>query len=167
MTTGLDRVGTSEPQSMSGLTNAEFIIPIWAKKTTVVFSGVSSVGGAGFLIQLGDAYTGYETSGYLGSVALLVGVNNYPTVGTGLSSGFTPTTNMASNSIIHGAVTIYSGGGGNKYVATGLLSHSDLGAIYSFAGSKTMTTYPMEKIKVTFAYSDTFDAGTVHTIYEG
>ena len=166
MTDGLTRVSSTPPQDVTGLIQAQFVVPTWAKKTTILFSGVSSVSGGGLLVQVGNDLTNYETNGYLGSTSLNLN-GSLPSVAQSVSYGFSITTSMAPATTVHGTFSLYKMGAGLRYAASSLLAPSDVAATYSFAGSKVAAQYDVTKIKATFATSDVFDAGFISAIFEG
>ena len=133
-------------------------IPSWANRVTMLFAGVSTNGTANLLIQLGDS-GGIETTGYLvsGSVQTnVVETGNY-TNGFGIRSG------QAVN-VIHGSLVIEKQTG-NTWVARGVLATSNIAAIFLTAGSKTLSD-ALDRVRLTTAGTDQFDAGTVNISWE-
>ncbi len=96
-------VSATAQASTSG-TSIDFTsIPSWVKRITVMFSGVSTNGSSGILIQFGDS-GGIENTGYVsGSVAITNGA-----VGTLATStaGIVVVTALAAADTFHGNVMV-------------------------------------------------------------
>jgi hypothetical protein len=137
-------------------------IPSWVKRITVMLNGVSTNGGANYLIQLGDA-GGIETSGYASSSGLLFS-NIANTAGS--TAGFNILTNSSNHAPSgHMLLTNVSG---NVWVASGCvtLAEANNGTVY-FGGTKTLSD-TLDRIRLTTVNgTDTFDAGEVNIMYEG
>lgn len=134
-------------------------IPSWAKRITVMFSGVSLNGSSDILVQLGDA-GGFETTGYIGrggnsstapAVAITTSTAGFPIrISTAANSfyGHMTITNITSNTFVSSFAgasgTLISSGGGDKTL------------------SDTLTQLRITTVNGT----DTFDAGTVNIMYE-
>lgn len=136
-------------------------IPSWAKRITVMFSGVSTSGSAQPRFQIGPS-GGVETSGYLGTCSQ---------IGVGAATALMPT----------GGFEIYSGSAGNTISGTAVLSllsgstwiftflgASTAGSTLTFTSGGTKTiTGTLERLRITTANgTDTFDAGTVNIMWE-
>ena len=150
-------LGTSVA-STSG-TSIDFTgIPSWAKRVTVMFSGVSTSGTSGKIIQIGS--TTFDTSGYLGSesnVATAVGSANV-TNGFGVRS-------VAAADVIHGSVTLFNITG-NTWTASGVLALSNAATTLLVSGSRALAGV-LDRVRVTTAGgTDTFDAGTINIMWE-
>jgi hypothetical protein len=63
---------TTTKASTSGTTVDFTDIPVWAKKVTILFSGVSTSGSSDVIVQIGTS-GGYINSGYVGSAITVVG----------------------------------------------------------------------------------------------
>lgn len=135
-------------------------IPSWAKRITVMFSGVSTNGASNPLVQLGSGSP--ATSGYLGSFGgyqstASGGTNNY-TTGFGINSA-------TAAAIFHG-VMVFTLVSGNIWVASQSLgtSNSNIGF---FGGGSVTLSGPLDRIRITTVNgTDTFDAGTINILYE-
>jgi hypothetical protein len=134
-------------------------IPSWARRVTVMFSGVSTNGTSLPLIQIGDS-GGIETSGYSGGAALNLS-------GTANSAGFLTTRVSAAANLHDGIATLYLIGS-NTWVLSGqMYQSSQVQPIASSAGSKTLSD-PLTQLRITTVNgTDQFDAGTINVMYEG
>ena len=139
-------------------------IPSWAKRVTIMFSGVSTNGTSLVIVQLGDA-GGVENTGYIskggyavsGNPASISAITNGIAIDNFSSAGDTRTGNMTICIIAQ-----------NSYIAGFLGEHS--GAALSLllgTGSKTLSNV-LDRIRITTVNgTDLFDAGTVNVTYEG
>lgn len=147
-------------------TSVEFTsIPSWAKRITVMFSGVSTNGTGQQQIQLGDS-GGFEITGYVGT-------------GTSNSTGANPATNncttgFALNSASLAAQTQQGIAticllGSNTWVFS-FVGGRDNAVTVQGAGTKTLSD-TLTQLRVigsaTGSPSDTFDAGSINILYEG
>lgn len=141
-------------QASTSGTSIDFTgMPSWAKRITVMFSGVSLNGTSSLLIQLGDS-GGFETSGYVSGSG---SADNS-------TSGFVARVANATRAACgHMVITNISG---NSWVS----SHSlNLGTTSDFSGGGTKTlSDTLTQIRVTTVNgTDTFDAGEINISYEG
>lgn len=139
-------------------------IPSWAKRITVMFSGVSTNGGAGLFIQLGTA-SGIETSSYAGTV--LYSTTSTPTA-TNMSSGFTVAGSATSAaSVLNGVTTLcLVNASTNTWAEQGTLGGSDNNYIHISGGVKSLAG-TLTQVRVSGGGTNTFDAGTINILYEG
>jgi len=133
-------------------------IPSWAKRITVMFSGLSLSGTSDILVQLGDA-GGFEITGYISSGSA---------TGTGAAIS-TSTDGMiirsaAAASITSGIMTIQNITG-NSWVASYSGKQSSTASSYG-GGDKTLSDTLTQVRITTVNGTDTFDAGTVNILYE-
>jgi hypothetical protein len=135
-------------------------IPSWAKRVTVMFSGVSGSGTSPFQIQLGDA-GGIETTGYVSSA--WTAATSYQ---TGVTSGFVLNGATAAAAVYHGNIII-SLQSTNAWVSSHSLGAS--GGTFSClgGGSKTLSDTLTQVRITTVNGTDTFDAGSINIQYEG
>jgi hypothetical protein len=134
-------------------------IPTWAKKITVMFSGVSTNGTNGKLIQIGSG--SIDTTGYLGAGSVMSGVvssaNN--------TAGFLIFNAGAAN-LLHGSIQLTLLGS-NLWTCSGVLALSDSSITLTVAGTKTISS-TLDRIRITtVGGTDTFDAGSVNILIEG
>jgi len=144
--------------STSG-TSVDFTgIPSWAKRITLMYSGVSTTGSL-MLIQLGSG--SITTTGYLSGSQLQSGTAvNFASS----TSGFYVYFNTAT-STLHGSMT-FCNITGNTWVGNGYFYMSSTFATTS-AGSITLSG-SLDRIRTTSVNgTDTFDAGTINILYEG
>jgi hypothetical protein len=150
--------------STSG-TSVEFTgIPSWAKRVTLMLQGVSTNGTSPVMAQLGTS-SGYATSGYTGTIELVV--NGGVAASTFTSSflfefaGYTGAT-----ATLHGLLTIVNINS-NAWVAQGTIGRGDAGTANTVSGSISLAS-AFDRIRIsTVAGTNTFDAGTVNILYEG
>lgn len=139
-------------------------IPSWAKRVTVMFSGVSTNGTSIVQVQIGAgsvSTSGYSsTASFGGSIA-----SQY----AGASSGF-----ILEPSQVAIASTVRSGAlhlmliGGNTWVATGAIGTGTAGLVTSAcAGNSPVLSSTLDRIRITTVNgTDTFDAGSINILYE-
>lgn len=144
----------------SGTTIDFTSIPVWAKRITLMFSGVSSnLSDNSFLVQIGDS-GGLETSGYAVKVGGTIG-----NTAESSTAGFVVTDSTPSTTTINGAVTLtLLDAATNNWVCAGVLSasHSEL---YVSGGSKALTG-TLDRIRLTTVLANTLNAGQVNILYE-
>lgn len=155
--------GTSKAFNWNGSssnTSLDFTsIPSWAKRITVMFSGISTNGTSNLIIQLGDS-GGFETTSYLGAGSFTgssSGASNYTT-----GFGF-PGANAAN--VGHGSVQI-NNINGNEWTAFGVIGLSSSAFTLHTGGTKTLSDTLTQVRITTVNGTDTFDAGTVNILYE-
>ena len=150
------------PVSVSG-TSIDFTgIPSWAKRITVMFSGVSTSGSSVVQVQLGDA-GGVETTGYLGAVASSASTS----LRSNFSSGFSLNDSASGGAgyLRYGPLTLTLLSG-NIWVASLNIARSDTNEAWYGAGSKTLSD-TLTQIRITTVNgTDTFDAGSINILYE-
>lgn len=158
-TTELIGVGTAVA-STSG-TSIDFTgIPSWAKRITVMFSGVSLSATAQILVQLGTgASPTYTTSGYLSTSTSISGT---PTT-SNVTSGFNVRTDGAAQ-LVSGLMTI-TNITGNSWVS----SHSAKQSVTTTlaGGGDVSLSGVLTAVRITSTSTDTFDAGSINIMYEG
>lgn len=139
-------------------------IPPWAKRISIMFSGLSTNGTSAKFIQIGDS-GGVETTGYLGigsatSNGAVNSITNY-TTGFGINNA-----SVAAQSD-HGIATLDL-----VDAATNLWAFSSAGGLGSLgvsqfgAGSKALSA-TLDRVRITtFNGTDTFDAGSINISWE-
>lgn len=137
-------------------------IPSWAKRITVMFSGVSTNGTSNPLIQLGDA-GGIENTSYASQSVVML--NASPSVGAVYTTGFGVISAVASNLVtglfqiclVNGTTWVFGGWHtlGNATATTG-----------SSTGNKSLSDVLTQVRITTVNGTDTFDAGTVNIMWE-
>jgi hypothetical protein len=134
-------------------------IPSWAKRITVMFSGVSTSGSSVIQIQLGTS-GGFQTTGYLGSYGYGQVPSAFLTTGFGIY-------NDAGTDILHGSLTLnLLNSSTGIWTFNSLLGWSSRAYQLPGAGSKTLSG-TLDRVRVTTVNgTDTFDAGTINILYE-
>ena len=147
----------SSQASTSG-TSIDFTgIPSWAKRVTMILSGVSGSGTDNNWVRVGSG--SFATSGYSGLNAS--------------KSGTVPT--VITNAFIVGSVNtaattqfghiVFTNLTGNTWVMTSLLF--DIGATNgNYSGGSISLSGTLDRVQLLFSGSNTFDAGTVNILYE-
>ncbi len=154
-------VGTTLTQgtsvSASG-TSVDFTgIPSWAKRVTVMFSGVSTNGTSNLLVQIGAGSV--TTSGY-SSGAWTANTNN-----SSSTAGFLITAAFAAAGTVIGNVQICLQTG-NTWVESHSLGSP--GTYNSVGGGFIALSGTLDRVRITTVNgTDTFDAGTINIMYEG
>lgn len=138
-------------------------IPSWAKRITIIFSGVSQSGADDIVLELGDS-GGYETSGYLGTrttltnaaaVAVLNTTGNFRlTTGTGTADTWS---GIATLALIDAATF--------TWVLSSLIAKSN-GVVSVNSGGDKSTSAALNSIRFSMTGVDTFDAGKINIFYE-
>lgn len=137
-------------------------IPSWARKITVMFSGVSTNSSSLLLIQIGSG--SYTNTGYVSS-------SGY-TTSTG-AARFTSTfgyaqATMSNPSTVSGMSTILLLSG-NTYVNSGTLDNNGAGTT-NFCGGTVTLGGAIDRLRIIGSNTgnpvDTFDAGTINIMYE-
>jgi hypothetical protein len=135
-------------------------IPSWAKRVTVLCSGISKSGTANFLFQLGDS-GGVETTGYTGGT---FAASSGAIIYAAPTNGFQTLGDAAGVVLMYGSI-VFTNITGNTWVASGLL----FGNTYNvqIAGEKTLSA-TLDRVRITTTNgTDTFDAGSINILYEG
>ena len=148
--------------STSG-TAIEFLsIPTWVKRVTVLFNSVSLSATANLLVQLGTS-SAFETTGYA-SASSYAGAAVDSSAATS-TAGFIIRAGLDTAGV-GGSMTI-SNISGNIWVASfaGCRTDATASAIIS-GGTKTLSDV-LTRLQITSTSTDTFDAGSINTIYEG
>ena len=165
-----DATGTLAPlvlgtaQTASG-TNVDFTgIPSWAKRITVVFSGVSTNGTSDVIVQVGTG-AGFVTTGYAGTAFTIVsgaspGASAYST-GVLIRLG-----GAADAAAVRNGTVVLTFAGNNTWLGTVNIGLSNVA--YAAGGSGTVTlSNELTQVRITTVTgTNTFDAGTINILYE-
>lgn len=133
-------------------------IPAWAKRITVMLSGVSGSGTSNLLLQLGS-----------GSIDAL----SYISVASAGGSAFQSTTGFALTYSIAAAVprnghAVITNISSNSWVQSGMVSTVDTTLVASLSGGSKTLSATLDRIRITTVNgTDTFDAGSINILYEG
>ena len=137
-------------------------IPSWVKRITVIFSGVSTNGTSGWLVQVGDS-GGIENTGYTSSAFIIAttgsnGVNST----AGYVVFFDNASYAFSGKMVLDNIT------SNTWVSSHTIgSGTSLTGLTGFGGGYKATSATLDRVRITTVNgTDTFDAGTINIIYE-
>jgi hypothetical protein len=136
-------------------------IPLWAKRITVIFTGVSTNGTSNYQIQVGTSSV-FTTSGYVGSVANQAGTT------AANSTGFQVANTQLATDLMWGkAEIVKTGGNPTQVLYTSILANSNAANMRYGAGAVTPAN-PIDAIRITTVNgTDTFDGGIINVMYEG
>ena len=137
-------------------------IPSWVKRITVLFSGVSFSGSAGFLVQIGSGsvttsgYLSYTGQGYSGGASSSSSTTGF---GAGQGSNDTASTNR------YGTIVIYNLAANTWVSAVTYGSSSNPNGVTG--GGAVALSGVLDRVNVTTTNgTDTFDAGTINITWE-
>jgi len=151
----------SEQASTSG-TEVEFTgIPSDALEITLMFKGVSPSGNDHMVVQLGTS-SGYITSGYVGNSENSQGTSAIASNTTD-KQGFV-IFGSGGTSQFHGSMIINKASS-NSYTEIGEFRKANTGGCVT-RGSLSSVSGTVDRLKVKFNGSDTFDAGTMSLSYK-
>jgi hypothetical protein len=131
-------------------------IPSWAKRITVMLSGVSTNGTSNLIFQVGAG--SFTTSGYTGAVK-----TTNATSGSNPTTGFAATETMiAANTFqIYGLITNITG---NTWVFSG---QAAWGVATATGNGSVALGGTLDRVRITTVNgTDTFDAGSINILYE-
>ena len=135
-------------------------IPAGVKRITVMFSGVSTNGTSNLLVQLGVS-GGVETTGYTASTSRF-GVSTLASAN--FTNGFG--LNLSSAAETYSGSMIISNLTSNTWVVQGCFAAATAGTYTFFcAGVKSLAAV-LDRVRITSATPDTFDAGSINILYE-
>ena len=139
-------------------------IPSWAKRVTVMLSGISTNGTSIPQIQLGTS-SGPTTTGYVGVVDGEVtagGIAASLTTGLGLiRSGIAAATNIISGQAVFTNVS------GNNWVGIFVGGATTGGPAILWAATQITLGATLDRVNITTVNgTDTFDAGSINILYE-
>lgn len=134
-------------------------IPSWARRVTVLLSGVSTNGSSNILIQLGSGSP--LTSGYASQAVQTAASNAHASA----TNGFLLTGAMAASLSLSGIATICLLGS-NTWVESGITSNSAVTNTNYGSGSVTLSG-ALDRVRITTVNgTDAFDAGSINILYE-
>lgn len=150
-------LATLTAQTSTSGTSIDFTgIPLWVKRVTVMFSGVSGSGTSNFLIQLGSG--SITTSGYASAASTQSGTQATS------SAGFLITVAIAASDV-HSGMAIITNLSGNIWSMSSMLGVTSNGNRYS--GGTVTLSGTLDRVRITtVGGTDTFDAGTINVMYE-
>jgi hypothetical protein len=134
-------------------------IPAWAKRITVMLSGVSLSGTANLQIQIGSGSA--LTTGYIGQT-WLGNTNN-----ASYTSGFLLSATSLATYVYYGHATL-TNITSNSWVYSAAAGVTTAGAAVTGGGSNTTLGGALDRVIITTSNgTDTFDAGSINILYEG
>jgi len=146
------------PEKTATDTSIEFTgIPSDAQEITLMFIGVSANGNNDLVVQLGTS-SGYITSGYVSNSENTQGTDEVHS-----TNGFVIYSHT-SNSEHHGSMIINKASS-DTYTAIGEFRRSNAGGAHA-RGSLSSVSGTVDRLKIKFTGSNTFDAGTVSISYK-
>jgi len=155
---------TAKAYNWNGATTNTFIeftgIPVWAKRITVMFSGVSTNLTSNMLLQLGAGAV--ASSGYTSQAVQTVGTANNATS----ASGLILTGALSASALYSGCIQVVTLGS-SVWASSGALGSGAAGNINYSCGTVTLSG-TLDRIRITTVNgTDTFDAGSINILYEG
>lgn len=140
-------------------------VPSWAKRITVIFSGLSNLYGSAYSALLGTA-SGVQTSGYVCSA---VTNNNTALYYSNASSYFSLFgTNFSSSCQFSGTV-VFTLVGSNTWVQQSTLADGFAQFMVSTAAGRVALPSALTRVRILSATAlgfDYFDAGSINILYE-
>lgn len=143
-------------------------IPSWARRITVIFSGVSTNTASNYLLQVRRASdSGWITTGYTSMASDFNGAIGTPSDGQGGTQGFLLTRSPSAASLTSGTVTLVKlSGTENIWISSGTLGDHAT-AVSSSAGRLDMASEVLNNVRLTtVSGTATFDAGKINVLYE-
>ena len=136
-------------------------IPSWAKRITVVLSGVSTNGTSQPMIQIGTS-GGVQTTGYSANTTSITTAANAV---TNYTNGWQLYTSLAAN-VFSGVLTlVQQDASTGTWAGTGLFSVG-IPSLVITCGVKTLSG-TLDRVRITTANgTDAFDAGSINILYE-
>ena len=139
-------------------------IPSWAKRITVMLSGVSTSGSSAVVIQIGSGSV--STSGYFSTASYAAAAGTFLYI----TNAFTLDTSgtAAAAAIRYGAVQLVLLNN-NTWCLSGNIGFGAIGQVSnSCAGTSPTLGGALDRVRITTSgCTDTFDAGSINIIYEG
>ena len=134
-------------------------IPTWARRVTILYSGLSTNGTNPIVIQAGSGT--FKTTGYLGAAAVIEGTTGY-TVGFGIGNS-----NVSNADLHHGTIVLnLLNSSTNTWVASGTAARSDA-VEAGFTGGAVALAGALDRIRITtVGGTDLFDAGVTNIMWE-
>jgi hypothetical protein len=148
-------------QASTSGTSIDFTgIPSWVKRLTLIFDGVSVSGADHLWVQIGSS-GGIETTGYAGT-RVQVGAST----AAGTATAAIPINSTGNGDIHNGHLTFTRlTPSSNTWIASGVIAREGSGIISISGGKKTLSD-TLDRIRLTTAGTNTFDAGTINIMYE-
>jgi hypothetical protein len=151
--------GTANTSVSGGTVIAHTGIPTWARRVTILYSGLSTNGTNPIVIQAGSGT--FKTTGYLGAAAVIEGTTGY-TVGFGIGNS-----NVSNADLHHGTIVLnLLNASTNTWIAGGTAARSDA-VEAGFTGGAVSLDGALDRIRfTTVGGTDLFDAGVTNIMWE-
>jgi hypothetical protein len=139
-------------------------IPSWAKRITVMFSGVSTNGTSSLLVQLGSGSV--ATTGYTSGAMAAQATASSSAASTSTAGILAAVTFVGAADVMNGFMNILNVSG-NNWLGTAVTGNTV--GTRTTAGTGTVTlSGTLDRVRITTVNStDTFDAGSINILYEG
>ena len=153
----LNKLTSDTAKASTSGTSIDFTgIPSWAKRITVMLSGVSTNGTSNLLFQVGSS--SFTTTGYTGAAKQ---TNNAS--GVNPTTGFAITEEMIAANTYQGYVLI-TNITGNTWVSSGQAAYDN---VTSTGNGSVNLGGTLDRVRITTVNgTDTFDAGSINIMYE-
>jgi hypothetical protein len=151
--------GTANTSVSGGTVIIHTGIPTWARRVTILYSGLSTNGTNPIVIQAGSGT--FKTTGYLGAAAVIEGTTGY-TVGFGIGNS-----NVSNADLHHGTIVLnLLNASTNTWIAGGTAARSDA-VEAGFTGGAVSLDSALDRIRLTtVGGTDLFDAGVTNIMWE-
>jgi hypothetical protein len=142
-------------------------IPSWAKRVTVMLSGVSFASSPG-VVQFLVGTSGGFASSYSAALTNASGFNTESTTAGSLS-----TFPVGGNGVTHDGTTTWNGRivlsnlTGNTWVMNGFLATTGTGTSSNIFGGAVVLSGVLDRVRLTNQLAVAFDAGTINVSWEG
>jgi hypothetical protein len=175
--TGVITYATAQPRLLSGTVNAggtvpfnntlavvDFMsIPSWAKRITVMFSGVSTNGTSVVEVRIGSGT--FSSSGYAAAASYGVSAGQFLTSTTGFNLEPTGVAVIAASRSGALVLTLV---GSNTWVCSGNITTFTSGVTSAIAGTSPVLSGALDRLRITTQGGvNFFDAGSINILYEG
>jgi len=164
--TGTYTVSASQTVASTAISTQSLLItgiPSWAKRITVLLSGVSKTGTGSYTLSAGSG--SIATSGYTGGYGIISGSNACSALAfPGGTTWQIFAASAAATSTADGVLTLYSFGN-NIWVVHGIVTYSGT-PITSITGTLTLSG-ALDRIQLSsLTGTEGFDAGSINILYE-
>ena len=135
-------------------------IPSWAKRITVMFSGVSTSGSSNYQVQIGSGSV--TTSGYAcGFTYVSSGAAT-----ANATSGFV-VANPSSAAVVFSGILTIALVSSNTWVSSHVMGETDAARTMLGGGTSPSLGGTLDRVRITTVNgTDTFDAGTINIMWE-
>lgn len=157
-------LATAAAQASTSGTSIDFTgVPVWVKRITIMFNGVSTNGSNNYLVQIGSGTV--TTSGYASSASRFGG----GTLSSASSTSGFLINGVAATTLLSGTVSLVNITG-NTWVASVTVADTNGGSsgLYTvLGGGNLLLSGTLDRVRITtVGGTDTFDAGSINIMYE-